>query len=234
MAQLSNIEPILRTMREYGWKHYRIQDLEGKNLFFQDFEDITLDEAVGRFERDISCVSGPVRVAISDKSQAGKGRGGNVRNQVEYTIHVTPTYTQPNIGSIASPVTAGIDPMDIEKRISAAVEDVKKDFKIQQLQEQIKELRQGDPMENQLIGMLTNLFAPKAGAPLTMAVSGYTPEVATAEPSEQEVMARIGAAVQKIADNDPNYLENLEALANLAENNKPVYNMAVQQLKSLS
>jgi len=48
-----------------------------------------------------------------------------------------------------------------------------------------------------------------------------------------ETKERLTKAINRLIKADPNFIENLEKLADLAEKNKFIYNQAVNKLKSL-
>lgn len=101
------------------------------------------------------------------------------------------------------------------------------------LQAQMKaEASKKDDSTTQLaIGALSALFGGGLGNQHGLAGFGDQPVAGDYSPAK---LTAIEKAVQELMDIDPNFSENIQKLANLAKNNKAVYDMAISQLKNFS
>ena len=102
-----------------------------------------------------------------------------------------------------------------------------------------KDLKSGDGDNAELmkagLAALTGMFG--SGQSVGVSGLGAVDTLNEVSPKSNNTMTdnnkKINAAVVMLINNDPNFADNIQALANLSENNSMVYNMAIAKLKDI-
>lgn len=230
MATIKTPDHIYKTMMQKGIRFYRVYDAEKRQIDFNNDPDSTPEGAAAALKETLDQLEGLVKIVLSEKSTAEKGQGGAVKNS---DLHFDIVLGKASaVGAISG--TGG----DISALIAAGIakerEKWETEEKIKRLEAELKEAKEGNPYIEQIIGGLAQILPALTQAPAPVAGQpgqGVPPARALAG-VEDDRQARLTQAIRTLARIDKNYLEHLELLANLAENNTSIYWVAVNKLKS--
>jgi hypothetical protein len=239
MAFITDKDFIYNKMRTNNLAFYKVLDSDGKTLLDQqDDPDITAEEAAVRLSETLDKLNGLVNIVLSAKSGKEKNQGGAIKGDIKLTIKLSD-------GSISGHDLRRDEITAIKARESEAVisalkdkheseikalhEKYKREAEMKELRDQIKELKDGNNMDKYL-PMIAGLFGVQPGA-----VAGFPEQqephiTGTDDVSPKE---RLAGAINRILKVDRNFIEHIELLANLAENNSLIYFGAIQKLKTL-
>ena len=230
MAYTVDREIIFNKMVVNKMPFYKVLDSDGKTVMdIQDDEDVTVEEAQARLRDTLEALRGLITVVLSDYSGRQKGAGGNKATNVRYTIKLTDDESRSAINGPGALQREDTIRAAIEREYQAKYDALKEKYEhklaMQKMQDQIDKLNSGDQLEKYL--------------PIIAGIFGNTPGAVAGIPGEPHITGpgqakeRLAAAINRILKVDPDFVSNLERLADLAEKNPTVYKMAIEQLKSL-
>ena len=227
MSQITNIEKIFEIMEREKMRCYTVVGAD-RNLMFKNMDvDITIAEAINRLRSDLKSVEGLVTVKINEKPA---NMGGNTRNF--HTFEIVLGTAQANAPQQQINGVGGLSREDVDRAVQENTERLliqfQKDQEIERLKRELKEAKEGSPLDN-IIGSLAPILMQKfgGGAP---AIAGVTD---TPEQTDQAMQRQqINQAFNRLVLVDPNFAEHITLLADLAENNPQMYKMAINQLKN--
>ncbi len=215
-------------MHDKGIKFYRVYDAEKRQIDFHQDPESTTEEAAARLEEFLNQVEGLVHITLSLKTDKEKGEGATGKNtNLYYTLYLGGTTPGKAMSGTSTPqMTRGEIAAIIAEEVAKARQEWEKDQKIADLENQLKEAKEGDPMLNQMVtgfmGMLSQSGMMEGAVPATTALAG------TADAAERQT--RLTSAIRTLAKNDGNYLEHLEKVAELSEKKPLVYAGAIAKL----
>lgn len=221
---------IFHKMQTNKLAFYKVLDSDGKTVLDrQDDEDCTVNEAENRLRDTLENLTGLITVVLSEKTSKQKGAGGNTTGDLRFSIKLTDGPGQNSIN--------GINDLSIERmreamqkefdlKLLAIKKEHEAEIRIKKLEDQISELKNGNSLD-QYLPMIAGLFSPGA-APV---INGFPNEPHITGPDDFKT--RLIGAVNRLTKVDKNFVENLEALADLAEKSPITYNLAISKLHSL-
>lgn len=226
MSTLVSTDYAVRLMREHELKYWKLRDADGKSVIGeQKSEDVDLDASIRRLEDTLNELTGRyVLLELRSRSAKERGSGGDLKSGI-FDLRVK----LEGVSGIGNTSASGQNfNTSLFDRISALEKQLIEERyqnKMERLQDQINELKDGNPMLTQVIGTLGNMFSNQ----------GKTVEAAPVAPvlgSTDKKPNRLKAAIIRLAkiDNDP--VGTLEALAAFAEKNPDQYNGYLSMLKS--
>lgn len=223
MALLRDPEYLYNQMKRHGMKFFQVKDAAGRTLTQMDDTERPMDLAVRDLQEFFEFNTGLFTVKIQETNF--RGQGGNRQG---WTYEIKIGEDTPNRS--AAPVITGISSAEIEQRLADQEARMRKEFEYQQkikiLEDKLEENEQADPMAERILTVLTQIFSTPAHAP---AISGDPAQPATVDEKRQ----RLNAAVKKLLAADPDFIQHIEQLAQLAQDKPGIYQMAVEQLKQL-
>lgn len=237
MATVRDIDIIFSTAERQGLKFYEVLDAQNNKLFYNNDEEKPLDKALAELRSDLNSVDGLVTIKLRGFKGGANTKGTSVRDQVTFTIRLG---NESGINGIKTPPQQGaiLDFASFEQRMNEREEALRREFRyenqIADLKRQLAELKTADPWEKH-IGSLMPMLINKLTGSRTTGIAGIPTE--PTEPTEQIDQVkndRVTHAVQRLWAIDENIADNLEKLADLATNNKAMYDMAVQTLNNMS
>lgn len=92
----------------------------------------------------------------------------------------------------------------------------------------------------EIVQGIRGIFNPLASVPATVGntrpvrVGSADGGAAVAQPTDAERLQRVSAVLDRLDKADPNILDNLELLADLAEQNPDIYQIAIKKLRAMS
>lgn len=226
MSTLVTTEYAIRLMREHELKYWKLRDADGKSVIGeQKSEDVSLDSSINRLEDTLNELSGRyVLLELRNRSAKERGSGGDLKSGI-FDLRVKLEGVS-GIGSTAANSPAM--PTQLFDRIASLEKQLIEERyqnKMERLQDQINELKEGNPMLSQVIGTLSNVFAgqmrPNEAAPTAPALG-----------NPEKKPNRIQSAITRLAKVDRDPIGTLEALATFAERNPDQYNSYLTMLKS--
>lgn len=233
MAQATNTEFILRKVQTEGLKYWKVLDSDGKNeLDIQDDTDMTPDESAAKLRVTLENLTGLVLVKLSAKSKSEKGAGAPQRDAAFWL-----KLGEPGINGISghgainnNSVGAIRESMqrEFDEKLARIREQYEHKKEIEEMKRQIAEIRSSDPLEKYaphllgLMGMTPPVMPAAPPAPVALAGTDQSPE--------EGGKARLVAALNRIMAKDPNFIRNLEKVADLAEKKPEVYEIVITNL----
>lgn len=248
-------------MPAYVKKDYILSQIEAKKLSYytvtsngsmideQQSPSMGWKEAMQKLEECFDMLeSGTVDVKISDKTNKQKGSGGNTNT---YTYSVRIGEAGGSSSKTDNTVFALIKQMNDlqlqmqQERFDRQLLDMKREFTAKKVRPAWYETdlaKQGVNYIGDLVRLANNPQQQAAGIhgiddkPMTTkkAATKKNTKPAPAAPSAEDQQERVRTALARLAKADPNVIEHLEMLADLAENDSFTYSIAVGKLKSLS
>lgn len=140
-----------------------------------------------------------------------------------------------SVSTLSGPSMSGVSPEEVDRRIAAALDAQKKEFRIAELEAKVAEyedeLEERQTPLQEAIGRVTpylpaildRLF-PKAGMQVGVAGTSHPIRVNTAE-SNTDDRSRILRIAERLAAIEPNYLDLLEKLCDKLEENPGLLTM---------
>jgi hypothetical protein len=238
---LANVEDVIRwlELQELEFWTVSLTKDEGNTKVFDWKEEETLESRKQRF-RDTMRLSQGGRYYIKAKRNKTDGRG--IFLEEFSNMPNNQPAQQATIGSI------GIAPDEVERRISEALEKAERQREMKELKEQnqelLKAIKESDSVSNRFmqklepfIGMivpaLVNKLIPGQQLPavsIASVESNYSEETNDMEENNQNEQ-RIETALIKWSNADPDFVELLEAIAEMAASGDQTYKMAKGFLK---
>lgn len=213
---------------------YIIEQMRSKSLNFfivkegaqivdlQDDEGTSTEGAIDQLTETLNSIeSGILEIAVSNKSRKQKAKGGDANN-FTYKVRIGENKTdQAGAGGLLREIyelRAQMDKKEFEHQLQEVERRLSKKDK--------KESLMDNPMVQQAIGALISKYGAGAGAVADApGIHGVeTPETKTK--ITQEEKALLANSVSRLSKVDPDIINTLVKLANLAEENPAKYNMA--------
>lgn len=238
----SKIDYILKRMGEDGIRNYAVYDRDKKTIIEEHKDDsLTVDQAIERMRSTLEYCDGLVFVELATMSKAERAKGGGqIKNAL---IPVQCGGAVAGIGSTngggnnfnIGALTNALEEK-FEARITAMEEKNRMQQEISELKRQLAEAKEVNPTTQAIMGLLPNILpqvvsgifgkvpAPIAGHPQVTEVEATQDE---ATPEQLEI---VNDALTRLFVIDPELPQTLQKLAYMAENNKPMFDMARQML----
>lgn len=231
---------------------YRIDDSNGSMVYDQQNETFDSTKAIGELKRFFDHNEGMFTLSLRNKRTK---TGSGYKELGAYTIINIPEVTNKGMNGLGSSEPTGFESSSSQFGNSSDIQRLieqmqKKDERIQELihsnflslmDERNKqfELRMemlkketANPNEafNQAaLTTIAGMFG--GGGGMNVGINGIG--VAEETPTSTDMKERLNKAITRLLKADPNFVNNIEKLANLSEKNPSMYKMAVQQLASL-
>jgi hypothetical protein len=228
-------------------KRFSIKCKEGANTLVFKSAGEPLESELKRF-LDIMALSQGGRyifegsTSTDEKSQMGKF-------YEEFSNLGTTAQTAQVAGVGASQVSQGVSPEQVEKMIAEAVERERTANELRTLKQEISELKQENKDLQSPMRDLINRVAPLAAPVIQGLVNKFSPAVGIAGNNQQSVNAeftpvdadgstedqqeltadeanRLNNAITKFAAVEPDFIEMIEVIAEMANTQDPMYTMA--------
>jgi hypothetical protein len=230
MAILHESDWIIRKMLAEKLPFYQVIDSDGKTVIDEnDDSEVDVNEASKRLLDLFDKISGPITVKLSDKTKKQKGAGGSARN-LSYTLKIVNNNNNNSVNGIGA-VNNTANIADIEARLEAKykeqfeakmreIELLRRIEKLEDEKNAPDDIEKYAPIIQAIAGIFGNGAVPLNGSPNINGPGEVNP-----------VFSRINAAVKILYNNDKNFVENLEKLAQIAQNKPFIYSMAISKLK---
>ena len=202
---------------------------EGNQLVdIQDDEGVSVDAAVEQLESIVESIeSGILEIALSNKSKKQKAKGGADLMNFTYKIRIGESKKENESGSLSL----------IREIYELKADMQRKDFeyRMQELERSMKKKEKKDffeqPLVQEAITGLIQTFATKATPVANHTGIADNHSEAEAPPQTNRRMTpeekkTLTETIQRLSKVDPDIIETLVKLANLAETNPGKYNMA--------
>ena len=246
---LTNVEDVIRwlELNELEWWTVSLTKDDNSKIF-DSLDDETLEKRKQRF-RDTMRLNISNRLVIKAKANKSAGRG-MFQEEFQNNQGSNLPATQSAVGAIT-----GITPDEVEKRIQDALAKDRQERELKELKEENQQLQKalkevdtaGTRFMQKLepyIGMIASSFVNKilpAQPAVTMGMVEHIPADEIIEDNENDTemndqeptqeATRIERALIKWSQADPDYIDLLEAIADLAERKDPTYNLAKNFIK---
>jgi type III secretion system FlhB-like substrate exporter len=240
MSRQTSPQFVLERMRLHGFKYYQVFAQDGKTLIEeQQHPDVDCVEAMNRLESILNNTDGLVTVKISERNRDEKGQGGSIRS-FTYQLQLGGSH----MGNPAPSADRGIGihgiaaiQTSLEEKFTAKLEALQREYEhreeLRRLNEKITDLETQLNTKNPYVewGMqqldkygpaILGGFLGKPAAPMIHGPGQ--------EPVADDIDARAERALIRLLKVDPDFISNLEKLADMAETNQPLYQMAVAML----
>lgn len=212
-----------------GIKQVQVRTAPGADAFqFQSEEGENKKTIEDRLSRTLDYLEpGKYYIEMSD--------GNSRRNWYrEYFILEGDVNSSP---SCSGPIINGLSPEDVDRRIAAALDAQKKDFRIAELEAKVaeyeEELEERQTPFQEAIGRISpyipailDRFIPRSGMQVGMAGTSQPIRV-NSQPNSDE-NSRILRIAERLAAIEPNYLDLLEKLCDKLEENPALLGMIKQ------
>lgn len=241
MAYIKDKDFIFTKMHSNKLSYYKVLDSDGKTILDQqDDDEVSVDEAVNLLRDTLENITGLITVVLSEKSTRAKAAGGKI-GDIRYTIKITDTDSKGINGheevrndtlrsAIAAQYEAKMETLIEKHKNEIALMKIQADHdrKFNELNEKLKELKEGD-MTEKVLPYLAGIFGNVVpGAP----INGIPQEPHLNGPADENKV-RLMNAINRLIKVDKNFIGNLEKLADLAESSPMTYSIAIQKLNSL-
>jgi len=230
MAYITDPNWIIEKMIAEKLPYYQIIDSDGKTVIDEnDNTEVDVHQASKRLIDLFDRISGPITVKLSEKTKKEKGAGGNPRN-LTFNTKIGNNNNNTGVSGIGA-VNNFANIADIEARLEAkynekleaTLREIELKRRIEKLEEEKNapdDIEKYAPIIQAIAGMFGNGAVPLNGSPNINGPGEVNP-----------VFSRINAAVKILYNNDKNFVENLEKLAQIAQNKPFIYSMAISKLK---
>lgn len=219
-------EYLINQMRFYNCPYYFIKDNGGKREVSSNQIIDNIDESIERLNYDLSNITGELTIDISNKTRFDKSKGSNVK-----------TYTY-NIINKQSAINSN-------NSNDSSLLSIYRDFNERLRQSEMDRMRQ--EFEYKIAALNTDnksMFDhPLAAQLITSIISGFntgairtngTPSINGTEIDQTADLAKLKKCISRLIKSDPNFIINMELLANLSEKNPAMYSQAVKMLHSFN
>ena len=225
MSTLVTQDYAFRLMREHDCRFWKLKDSDGKSVLGeQKSDEVGIEESVRKLEDTLAELNGRfVNLEARSRSSKDRGAGGDLKSGI-FDLRVK--LDGNGIGSTAT-ASPSINPALYDRiaGLEKQLLEVEYKHKMSDLQRQIDELKEGNPMLDQLVPVLSGLFAQ--GNP-----GGTAAAQAPALAGPEKKQGRVKELLVRLSKVDPNVLETLECLVKFAEANPSQYLGYVNMLKS--
>lgn len=230
MAFVTDYNFVLDKMQVEKLPYYAVLDSDGKTTLDENQDpELGVDMAVKQLTNTLENLTGLVTITLSPYTKKQKGEGLSIQRNLRFTTRLPDKAAVSGIGAISHTPAANYN--DIEDRIrreyEAKFEAQKREFdlmrRIEKLEEEKSESLEQSELTKMVIGMIPSLMGG------TMPVG--SPNINGLP--ENNIHQRINAAIKILYANDKNFIENLEKLATIAQNNPLIYQIAISKLKEL-
>jgi hypothetical protein len=248
---IGNVENVIKWLQVNDLNYWRVKVKEGDNAtVFETTEGKTFDDNVSNFRRVMDLSQGN-RYFITANSLKAQSKGNYFE---EFKNLETQTSA---IGSTQQQVSVGVAPEEVDRRVADAVERAMDKLEMKRIKEENAELqkivREADntmsrimkkvePYIGTVVGSLVGKFIPQApqlgiaGIEDIDQVEDETVQTMRAssqnEPEMQNQQARLQTALEKWSKADPDFIDIIETVSNMAATGNPMYQTAKGLLKS--
>lgn len=246
MAYTKDYSWIFDQIRAKNIVAYQLLD-EGQKNILAEGDDLTPDTVIAELQTMLPHMGGMVYLVLSAKSKKEKAAGGNVGQNIKIPIQLgTNSAATAPVQGIGSTHTGGmytqqqVDLLLAEREARHAAELARKEQehafnqKMQELETRLNDENRVNPLLEKFApainGILTSYFTPKP-----VAVAGITDapgaQVHPPHPDETHpLQLQIEQDLDRLLAVDPDFPAALHGLAQLAEENPEMYNMAKSML----
>jgi hypothetical protein len=230
MAFITDPNYIIEKMVADKLPYYQVIDTDGRTVIDENENpEVDVHQASKRLMDLFERISGTFSIVLSSKTKQEKGAGGPQRN-LRLTTKIGNSYNNNSVNGIgAVSNTPKIE--DIEARLEAKykeqfdakmreIELLRRIEKLEEEKNAPDDIEKYAPIIQAIAGMFGNGAVPLNGSPNINGPGEVNP-----------VFSRINAAVKILYSNDKNFVENLEKLAQIAQNKPFIYSMAISKLK---
>jgi hypothetical protein len=230
MAFITDPNYIIEKMVADKLPYYQVIDTDGRTVIDENENpEVDVHQASKRLMDLFERISGTFSIVLSSKTKQEKGAGGPQRN-LRLTTKIGNSYNNNSVNGIgAVSNTPKIE--DIEARLEAKykeqfdakmreIELLRRIEKLEEEKNAPDDIEKYAPIIQAIAGIFGNGAVPLNGSPNINGPGEVNP-----------VFSRINAAVKILYSNDKNFVENLEKLAQIAQNKPFIYSMAISKLK---
>jgi len=235
---LANVEDVISWLELQNLEWWTVSLTKDDNAkVFDSLDDESLESRKKRFRDTMRLATGN-RFIIRGKRNKQDGRGMFFE---EFSNNSTHTGSQNTIGNTIQ----GLTPDEVEKRITEALNKANRERELQELKKQNAELAKAVKEFDSVGTRFMQKLEPYIGMLASSLVGKIIPQqpgisIASIEPVEEIEMIdsnvsedelRIQTALMKWIQADPECISLLEAIADMAERNDPMYGMAKNFIK---
>lgn len=229
-------DSILNVLRLGNLVFWKLRNLQGTRLIAENEENdtATLDGSISHFEQYLELL-GPGQYEVEAWSTLN-----DKKNRKKIPFEIPAGVAGLGIGTLPIQIPAGVSPEEIQSKIDKALEEYKTREKLQNLEEenrdlkrQIKELEGNDNNPwNRIIGKLEPFVDPIMKAAGLGMPAGSISGTSEKNVSTDEYQKRLEAAFDKWleVESGNEVIRLVEAIAQLAKTGDQKYNLAKQML----
>ena len=226
MALTTDPAIIFDIIRQTGWKYYRVTDSANNQVYSMNDPEMPIDQAIKRLENFLKTQIGLYQIKIYEKSGKENGRGGSVRNNYTYTVQLGNSSSNGSDSPIIAGMTQETFDSRIEEKIGALRKEMELNRKIEDLQRENNELKQGSPWIKHLEPFIPVILNRFGIAPVESTITGNETDQAEINITRQ----KLAKALQILEKNDPDFVIHLEKIAEISETQPGIYKIMVQKL----
>lgn len=224
MAFVKDKDFILQKMRADKLRFYTVFDSDNKTKIDENQDnEVSLEEAAQALANTMDNVSGLFYIVLSEVNNKTKGEGGvqTAKKNLKFTIKIGDEPNRTISGPAQSP---GFNLEQIQSSLKTEME-----LRMQLLEMQYKHKAEIEALKNQ--EEAPNPYVIE-GLKMLQGIMGAQPSASMAPIAGPEVthVQRLNGAVKRLLVADPNFTDHIEKLADIAENNPSLYNMAISFL----
>jgi hypothetical protein len=234
MSSFQSQEYAINLMRLHDCRFWIIKDSDGRSVLGeQKDEESTLEQSIEALESALMEINGKyVNLHLRSKSRAQRGAGGDIKSgNFDLKVNLS--------GNQINGVNQGNSNNDLAlKSLMQEIQSLKVQMieqKHQQelgvLKQEISELKNGNPLLDQVIQGLAGVFVKGENNNQAAQIPALSQSPALSGTEPKKGTGRIQAAIKRLAVVDPNFIESLEKLVSFAENNPDQYHAYLSMLK---
>lgn len=243
------LEYIHKKIKNDGWKFWKVVNSEDQGIEIQ-YRDITPDESLQLFNEWYSSTeSGTFAIIMWQKSP--RTPAGTIKPQIpscrfDFRItpqiekreeNINPMQTLSGFENLGGPFSASalyIENKELKKEIrelEKIIMDLKTDQRIKGIEEQhaSKIAEKENAWEERIMAIASTVAPDLLKSFHSKPINGIEEQTMT-QPNDAK--SRILTAVNKLIEKDPNFTDNIEKLAKLAEKNPAMYQQAAKLINS--
>lgn len=244
------LEYIHKKIKQDGWKFWKVVNSEDQGIEVQ-YRDITPDESLQLFNEWYNSMEGG-SFAIIMWQKSPRTTSGTFKPQVpscrfdfrilpqiekkEETIN--PMQTLSGFENLGGPFSASalyLENKELKKEIQDhlnTIQDLKTQIRIKDIQDQhaSKIAEKDNAWEERIMAIASTVTPDLLKSFQSKPINGIEEQPMTQTPNDAK--SRILAAVNKLIEKDPNFTDNIEKLAKLAEKNPAMYQQAAKLINS--
>ena len=242
---IGNVENVIKWLQVNDLNYWRVKVKEGDNAtVFETTEGKTFDDNVSNFRRVMDLSQGN-RYFITANSLKAQSKG----NYFEEFKNLE-TQTSAIGSNQQSQMSIGVAPEEVDRRVSDAVERAMDKLEMKRIKEENAELqkivREADntmsrimkkvePYIGTVVGSLVGKFIPQAPQ---LGIAGIDEveqehETQNAKPETgNDQQTRLQNALERWSKADPDFIDIIETVANMAATGNPMYQTAKGLLKT--